>query len=249
MTATLSSSTPSDRRYHLTARGEPALCRASKRPCPRGGSSAHYSTPQEARQAFEGEQQREEGLRRAAHRLAQVVAHGREALGNEALWQEPWRWAKAHGFTFIAMGSQRAVFHHKETDKVIKVVASQQFSAHDLARAEQEALATLADRKLLRAGVRYHPTSYYTTPDGTSVVAQDYLSPERYRPFHWEALTPEQTALLAPVYASEGGPLGLGDLYEENAVIDGETGEVVLFDCLDVAAHFYDYSWSPEDDW
>lgn len=38
-------------RYHITAKGEPALCRAVKNPCPLGGE--HFSTAAEARKSFE----------------------------------------------------------------------------------------------------------------------------------------------------------------------------------------------------
>lgn len=42
-------------KYHITAKGEPGVCRATKS-CPLGGEGDHYSTPQEAAKAFEDSQ-------------------------------------------------------------------------------------------------------------------------------------------------------------------------------------------------
>src|SRR5579875_1479154 len=39
-------------KYHINARGEPGLCRARKQ-CPFGGVNEHYSSPEEARDAYE----------------------------------------------------------------------------------------------------------------------------------------------------------------------------------------------------
>lgn len=40
-------------KYHITAKGEAGLCRASKKPCPLGGSEDHYDSPEAAMKAFE----------------------------------------------------------------------------------------------------------------------------------------------------------------------------------------------------
>lgn len=41
-------------KYHITAKGNPGLCRATKR-CPLGGENEHYSTKEEAQKAYEKE--------------------------------------------------------------------------------------------------------------------------------------------------------------------------------------------------
>lgn len=40
-------------KYHINTAGEPALCRATKRPCPRGGEDAHYPDKKTALEAVE----------------------------------------------------------------------------------------------------------------------------------------------------------------------------------------------------
>lgn len=40
-------------KYHITKAGAPGVCRASVKNCPLGGKEEHYSTPEEARAAFE----------------------------------------------------------------------------------------------------------------------------------------------------------------------------------------------------
>lgn len=40
-------------KYHITSKGEPGLCRASKSPCPLGGESEHYASKDEAQAAYE----------------------------------------------------------------------------------------------------------------------------------------------------------------------------------------------------
>lgn len=43
-------------KYHISAAGNPALCRASVRPCPLGPPEEHYGSAEEARAAFESAQ-------------------------------------------------------------------------------------------------------------------------------------------------------------------------------------------------
>lgn len=54
-------------KYHITAKGEPGVCRATKT-CPLGSAEDHYGSKEEARQAFEERQETEallEGIRKS----------------------------------------------------------------------------------------------------------------------------------------------------------------------------------------
>lgn len=42
-------------RYHINSKGEPAICRATKKPCPLGNENQHYDSKEAAREAFEKE--------------------------------------------------------------------------------------------------------------------------------------------------------------------------------------------------
>jgi hypothetical protein len=43
-------------KYHINAKGEPGVCRATKGNCPLGGDTDHYSSPEAARSAYEKNQ-------------------------------------------------------------------------------------------------------------------------------------------------------------------------------------------------
>lgn len=43
-------------KYHITAKGEPGVCRATSKPCPLGSDDKHYDSPEAAREAYEKEQ-------------------------------------------------------------------------------------------------------------------------------------------------------------------------------------------------
>lgn len=46
-------------KYHIDKNGKPAICKATKRPCPLGGAEAHFDTMEEA-QAYADEQNKQQ---------------------------------------------------------------------------------------------------------------------------------------------------------------------------------------------
>lgn len=49
-------------KFHITAKGEAAVCNARKKPCPLGGADEHFDTIQEARKYAQEKLEREHGL-------------------------------------------------------------------------------------------------------------------------------------------------------------------------------------------
>lgn len=60
-------------KYHITIKGEPGVCRASKNPCPLGGESEHYASKEEARNAYEARMADESSNTAKSQRLAETL--------------------------------------------------------------------------------------------------------------------------------------------------------------------------------